>query len=963
MVARGLAIALLAGFLLTVAATSGLSGEKSPVKVTTETLRRPRWTTSRFRGTPEPAHPYEVEVAFPNLKFFRPATLTGAPQSDRLFLVEVDGKIYSFPNRADVEKAELFFDVRAHVPKLVHVYGMTFHPQYPAKPYVYLCYVLQGTDPDGTKISRFTVRGGDVPTVDPASEKIVLTFLAGGHNGCCLKFGPDGYLYISTGDGTGPSPPDVYLTGQDCSDLLSSILRIDVDHEDNGLAYRIPPDNPFVGQAGIRPEIWAFGFRNPWKMSFDPKSGDLWVGDVGWESWELVDRVVKGGNYGWSVTEGDQPVFPEGKVGPTPILPPTVQHPHSEARSITGGYFYYGDRLADLHGNYIYGDWSTGKLWALRYGDNQVQSLREIADTSLQIVDFTVDQAGELLILDYETTGQIYRLVPNPDRSTGEDFPRKLSETGLFASVREHQVQTGILPFSINVPMWQDGASAERFLAVPENGQLKLQPNGEFTFPNGTVLVKTISAPSPDDSRTDRRLETQVLHFENESWRPYSYVWNEDQTDATLVAAGGAELSYRFPGSTRTQTWHIASRTECNLCHSPYLGSVLSFNATQLRPQSVKEDDQWTWWQELELFAAPMPELSSPVTPLVDVQDDTLPVDRRARSYLHANCQHCHRPNGGGTSTIHLSAGIPLEQMQIANVAPSLGNFSLEDGRIVVPGDPYRSILFLRMSKLGGGHMPHVGARVIDDRGLQLVHNWIVGLAKTGTPTAAPVLASMSETDLEETLAPHLQSVSEALGLAYELTRKQVEPRHLQEIARFANGSENIIVRDLFERFLPEEERQSRLGDQIDATSLLQRSGDAKRGRDLFHLATTLQCRSCHRVHGNGGEIGPDLSEIGRKLDRTKLLESMLAPSAVIDERFRTYSVLATDGVTSTGLLIEQSEDGIAIRQADGDLRRFQRTDIEELKTSEISLMPEKLLRDLTESEAADLLEYLSSLR
>ena len=148
--------------------------------------------------------------------------------------------------------------------------------------------------------------------------------------------------------------------------MLSSILRIDVNRSESGKSYRIPPDNPFVNTPGVRPEIWAFGFRNPWKMSFDRKSGDLWVGDVGWELWEMIYKVKRGGNYGWSVMEGPQPVNVEARRGPTSILPPLKAHPHSEAASITGGYVYHGRRLPGLTGAYLYGDWLTGIIWGLR---------------------------------------------------------------------------------------------------------------------------------------------------------------------------------------------------------------------------------------------------------------------------------------------------------------------------------------------------------------------------------------------------------------------------------------------------------------------------------------------------------------------------------------------------------------------------------------------------------------------
>ena len=180
------------------------------------------------------------------------------------------------------------------------------------------------------------------PAIDATSETTIITWLSGGHNGCCLKFGLDGCLYISTGDGSGPNPPDSRRAGQDISNLLSCILRIDVDHADDGKSYRIPAENPFIDLKGARPEIWAYGLRNPWRMSVDRKTGDLWVGDVGWELWEMLNRIERGGNYGWSVMEGRQPTNPEWPRGPTPILPPTIDVPHSESSSITDGLTYYG---------------------------------------------------------------------------------------------------------------------------------------------------------------------------------------------------------------------------------------------------------------------------------------------------------------------------------------------------------------------------------------------------------------------------------------------------------------------------------------------------------------------------------------------------------------------------------------------------------------------------------------------
>ncbi|MCH9653557.1 MAG: PQQ-dependent sugar dehydrogenase, partial [Planctomycetes bacterium] len=271
---------------------------------------RVSWTTSRIKGTPEPSLPYETERAFPNLKFNQPLAIATAPSQKRFFVAERKGKIFSFPYEDQkTSQTDLFFDLKERVKDLNEIYGITFHPQFEKNRFVYICYVLKAGLQEGTRVSRFKVSETDPPRCDPNSEEIIINWLSGGHNGGCLRFGPDGYLYISTGDGGPASPPDIHNSGQDVGNLLSCVLRIDVnrvgkDRFGKDRLYSIPSDNPFVNEPGARPEIWAFGFRNPWKMCFHPENGDLWVGDVGWELWELVYRVEKGGNYGWSIREG-----------------------------------------------------------------------------------------------------------------------------------------------------------------------------------------------------------------------------------------------------------------------------------------------------------------------------------------------------------------------------------------------------------------------------------------------------------------------------------------------------------------------------------------------------------------------------------------------------------------------------------------------------------------------------------
>lgn len=930
------------------------------------------WTTSRFRGAPEPPRPYTIERAFPHLAFRQPVELTPAPGSRRLFVVELAGKIYSFINDPACPKPDLFFDLLAHQPQTVQTYGLAFHPRYPDVPYIYLCYVLQGEKPDGTRVSRFTVRRTEPPTVDPASEQLLLTWLAGGHNGNTMKFGPDGYLYISTGDGTGPSPPDVLSTGQDCSDLLSSILRIDVDRADPGRHYGVPSDNPFVNRPSIRPEIWAFGFRNPWKISFDRARGDLWVGDVGWDTWELIYRVVRGGNYGWSIMEGSQVVRPTLPRGPTPILPPVYQHPHNEARSITGGFVYRGKRLPELVGSYVYGDFATGKIWALK--ETPELTVRELVETRLPIVSFGEDNSGELFIVEYEPGGRIFRLMPNPEKDESRQFPRRLSQTGLFRTLTPLVPADGVIPYSIIAPYWADGAVALRHLAIPGEGRLNLDDSGRVLPPPGTVVARTVAIPGKS---AQGRLETQILHLENGSWRPYSYAWNESQSEATLVGPEGTEIAVddaRYRAVTGSAKYRVVSRAECGLCHAAALDSTLGLRCQQLaREVNIGRgpENQMDAWKRLGLWAQPVADAVRKRPHLVDPDDAKAPLEARARSYLHANCYHCHRIQGAGTATIRLEFGMPQGEMLAIDVAPAQGNFGLTGGKIIAAGRPLDSVLLLRMAKSGAGHMPHLGAATVHGSGVRLMEDWIRSLpAKPHDASAAEEAplqrldaAALSDTDQRKVIQQLLGNTRGAFALALALERDVIPPSIRKTILQEAASRAEPMSRDLLDRFLPPEARLQRLGANFDRRLLLSAKGDVEAGRRLF-LTGSLSCRNCHRVAGAGGQIGPDLSQIGKKYDdRAKLLVAILEPSREIESKYRAHLAVTTAGATVLGLLIEDTPGGIVLRDAQGSDHRIARADIEAHSVQTTSLMPEGLFNDLTREQAADLLAFLASLR
>jgi putative heme-binding domain-containing protein len=944
---------------------------------------RPAWTTSRITGAPEPPRPYIAERIFPSLEFNQPLELVAVPGTNRLVILQAQGKIYSFENRPSDPSvaADLFADIRERDPKFDRLYGFAFHPKFLENRLCYISYVVAPRTLDGSRVSRFKVTASDPPRLIPDSEEILLRWYAGGHNGANLQFGPDGYLYVSTGDSGDAFPPDGRNTGQDISDLEASILRIDVNRRDPGLAYRIPPDNPFVGQPSARGEIWAYGLRNPWKMAFDPADGSLWVGDVGWEMWEMIYNIQRGANYGWSIVEGPQPVHQERQTGPTPIVPPTVAHSHIESRSITGGHFSQTPRLPNLRGSYIYGDYVTGKIWGLKHDGPNVTWREELVDTPLQPASFGLDQTGDVLIVDHPS-GTLHRLAPNPRAGANENFPRRLSETGLFSDTANHVPAPGVVPYRVNAEPWADGATAERFVALP--GETKLGTykttnaqvgffTGEWSFPDGGVLSKTVSLElEAGKPASRRRLETQVLHFDVDTWKAYNYIWNDEQTDAVLADDVGSDTACFIRDASassvqRRQTWHHASRTECLLCHTTRVGTVLGFKQQNIRDLSALD--------ELGLFTDPR---KKNIARWPDPHDESAPLEDRARAYLHINCGHCHTRGGGGSSFFDVQYDRTLAKTALVGSRPTQGTFNILGAEVIAPGDPYRSVLYYRMSKLGPGRMPQFGSGVIDPRGTRLIREWIADLKLATTDQASKKIKELNLNrsialfdfrltpgGTDDDLAKLLRQPSTALMLV-DSVEHIGEPNSRvtkQQIIDRGYSHSDPAIRDLFERFIPEEQRIQRLGGSIKAADISRLAGDAARGKSLFFETAGVQCKNCHKIGEQGQTLGPDLTQIGKKLDKSKLLESILEPSKTIDPQFVSHLVETTGGDLHTGLLVRRTDTEVVLKKADGKEVAIPSTEIERSVPQQKSLMPDLLLRDLTPQQAADLLEFLAGLK
>jgi putative heme-binding domain-containing protein len=985
-----------AALSLSVCGPSGSASQKQQPETVARPKRQP-WTTSRITGSPEPPPKFKSVRAFPEVKFHHPSLIARCPGSDRLFVGEQEGFLYSIANKPDA-KRELFFDLRKEIQTVEklpgakdvgELYGLVFHPKFTENRHCFVCYTLRPKKPmgdrfeDGSRVSRFKVTDTDPPRIDPASEEIILTFVGGGHNGGDLHFGPDGMLYITTGDAASPNPPDPLNTGQDCSDLLSSVLRIDVDRKDPGRNYAVPPDNPFVGMKDVRPEIWAYGFRNPWRMSFDRKTGDLWLGDVGWELWEMVHKIEKGGNYGWSIVEARQPIRTEQKIGPTPIRPPAIELPHTIAASVTGGYVYRGKKFPELEGAYIFGDWETRRIWAARFEDGRLKEMPEIVKPFVRPSAFGEDNDGEIYCADYDT-GFLYTLARNDAAAANSNFPTKLSETGLFSNVKEQTPALGVSSFAPNARQWLDGAHARWYIALPGTSSVAINDrprplagqvfwhNFKMHFPPGAVLVKTIELDVLEGEREVRRkIETQILHFDGEDWRGYTYAWRDDQTDADLVPADGGEKTVTIKPwfariEKRERVWTYHSRNQCLSCHNAWAEYALAFNIAQLNNSRVCGEDDISQLvgmsydglirrvgQNDKPLSLYNDELLKKEPIVADIGGGIYSLEERARAYLHVNCAHCHRFGGGGGQVVlELEHNKPLKEMGIIDEKPRQGDFGIPNARLVAPGDPYRSVLLYRMAKFGHGRMPHIGSEDPHGFGVDLIEKWIRSQGKDESRNTRP----QSSVGIDAAIARPDTALPFAVSMHFNMLKGADRARVVAAAAKLSPGP----VRDLFEGYFPPDPKGRKLGSNPRPATILSLKGDATKGEALF-FSKDLKCATCHKVGDRGTAIGPELTSIGKTRSRAELLDSLLQPSARVDPQFASYLVRTKDEKTATGLLVRRDDRQVVVRDAENREHSFAAADIDSVRPSRLSLMPDAQMSGLTPQEAADLLEFLTT--
>jgi putative heme-binding domain-containing protein len=572
-----------------------------------------------------------------------------------------------------------------------------------------------------------------------------------------------------------------------------------------------------------------------------------------------------------------------------------------------------------------------------------------LCESALKVICFAETADKETLIMSHD--GGIFRFVRNQTVEQANPFPRYLSETGLFRSTRDLSLAAGVYPYRIAVQAWQDGAECDYVLAIPGSETISTaRQQRQWKYPAGSVFAKTLSREVIHQGQpANLRIETQLLHFDGIAWQPYSYRWNEEQTDAGLVSADGESRELNTVdqhGRSTVSQWRYHSRSECRACHSNQAGGAIGFTFSNLAVSDLQSVDrgQVEAFVDLQILdRSPPPEWS--LSPMVAPSHPSASLEQKARSYLAANCAHCHCRGGGGTVALDLTFSNTLSEINAIDFPATQGTFGIADAKVIQSGAPYRSVLYYRMATSGMGHMPKLWSRDNDLAGLTLIHDWIAAIEP-----------------LKNTYDEEHTAVADALRLFHQLASNgPIEETVV--MARKAFVEADAVTRGLFERFLPAEERVLRLGGNIDSREILNMPGDAQRGREQFLNSKTQQCRSCHRLENQGIAIGPDFDGLGKKRTREELLESILDPAKKIEPEFATFVVVTFDGEVLSGLRVEQTDSHVRLRTADGKEHRIAVDDIEHMTAQSTSLMPMGLAAEMTAQELSDLLAFLSRLK
>ncbi len=741
--------------------------------------------------TPQATGDWELVEAFPNLTIVNPLQMLPVPGSNRLMVAEKSGRLIVFQNEANTAQKTILLDIGDQVGDSGDsgMLGFAFHPEFgqPGSPnneylYIYYRYTPDTSENDKAycRLSRVTWNPAS-NSINPSTELVMINQYDrhNWHNGGGILFGNDGFLYLSIGDEGAAN--DFYDSGQKTDvGLLSGVFRIDVDQRGGAIShpirrqpqnpdnppsgwpdsysqgYYIPNDNPWLDPNGsVLEEFWALGTRSPHRMTIDRSTGDIYLGDVGQNSREEVSLVVEGANLQWPYREGS---ISGPKSKPSPLTgfdqPPLYDYPRSEGSCVCGGYVYHGQTHAlSLAGKYIFGDYSSGKIWAMSRdeGNVTVELLVTLQSTHSQsgLVGFGLDANEEIYVLSLygpdQDDGGLYKLVRTG--SGTEEPPLTLSQTAAFSNLATLTPSPGLIPYRVNAALWSDGADKQRWMAIPNDGnpdqlseQIVYSETGNWEFPEGTVLVKQFTLGN-------RRLETRFLVLGDDgNWYGVTYRWRNDQSDADLLFTREAET---FDIGGEIYEWRFPSRADCMRCHTGSMGRVLGLRTRQLNgdqfyPTTGRTANQLLTLNRLGFLTPSIDESAIPnLLTSVAIDDEQASGELRARSYLDSNCAHCHNP-AEEIRNFDLRLSTPLNLSGVIN-APVQNNFGITGAREIVPGDPARSMLWVRQNTtVEAMKMPPLGRHRIDTEAVSVLHDWIQSLEPGGGPAMANLVAHVA---------------------------------------------------------------------------------------------------------------------------------------------------------------------------------------------------------------------------